>query len=162
MKERFLSIEEWAELVQLGADDAGTVPMWVRVISGSMLPFIRANKDDILLVPVKPDELKIGDIVLFPIKHMRGDYCLHRVYKMKDNLVQTFGDNCRTPDVWMPKEKIIGKAILIKHGRITIDCEKIRWKIVFKVWTSLWRVRGLLRLPLRVAAKIKRGLFGKN
>ena len=159
MEERFLSVEEWAKLVQQNADDACIIPVWVRVISGSMLPFIRANKDDILLVPVKPDELKIGDIVLFPIKHVRGDYCLHRVYKMKGDMVQTFGDNCNAPDGWMQKEKIIGKAILIKHGRVTIDCEKIRWKIVFRIWTSLWRVRGLLRLLLRAAGKIKKVLF---
>ena len=137
------------------------IPIWFQVTGNSMYPFIRANKDKILLVPVKQDELKIGDIVLFPGKYKGGEYCLHRLYKMEGDKVQTFGDGNLRPDSWFPKSNIIGKAILIKRGRITIDCEDPKWIRHFNRWNSRWRIRGFLLIPIRVVNKIKR-IFGNH
>lgn len=161
MEKAFLSVKEWAELVSQDCDNECGIPIWFQVTGNSMYPFIRANKDKILLVPVKQDELKIGDIVLFPGKYKGGEYCLHRLYKMEGDKAQTFGDGNLRPDCWFSKSNIIGKAILIKRGKITIDCEDPKWIRHFNRWNSLWRIRGFLLIPIRVVNKIKR-VFGNN
>lgn len=156
MEKVSLSVREWAEMVRENPEGNFDIPVWFRVTGNSMLPFIRANTDDILLVPAKQEELKTGDIVLFPGKYSGGDYCLHRLYKMDGDTVQTFGDGNSAPDSPFPKKNIIGKAILIKRGRITIDCEDPKWIRRFDRWCSLGKIRKLLLVPFRAARKIKR------
>ncbi|MCQ2505747.1 MAG: S24/S26 family peptidase [Lachnospiraceae bacterium] len=158
MEKVSLSVQEWAEMVHGNPESDSAIPIWFRVTGNSMYPFVRANMDDILLVPAKQEELKVGDIVLFPGKYKGGDYCLHRLYKMNGDMVQTFGDGNLGPDQPFPKKNIIGKAILIKRGKVTIDCEKPKWIKRFKRWTSLWKIRRFLLVPFRAIRKLKRML----
>ncbi|MCR4946957.1 MAG: S26 family signal peptidase [Lachnospiraceae bacterium] len=156
MEKVSLNVKEWAEMTSQSPEDDCNIPIWFRVTGNSMYPFVRANIDDILLVPVKPEDLMVGDIVLFPGKYKGGDYCLHRLIKIDDEQVQTFGDGNLRPDRPFPKKNIIGKAVLIKRGRITIDCEDPKWIKRFNRWNSLWRIRKFLLLPFRIIRKIKR------
>ncbi|MCF0229763.1 MAG: S24/S26 family peptidase [Parasporobacterium sp.] len=162
MEKVSLSVREWAECVSHDPGNESSFPIWFRVTGNSMYPFIRAYMDDILLVPVKQDELKIGDIVLFPGKCKGGDYCLHRLYRMDGDKVQTFGDGNLYPDGWFPKADILGKAVLIKRGRISIDCEDPKWIRRFDRWGSLWKIRRFLLLPFRIVRKMKRILRPGN
>lgn len=156
MKKVSLSVQEWAEMVQASPEADCRLPIRFRVTGNSMYPFIRANLDDILLVPVKPEEAKIGDIVLFPGKYKGGDYCLHRLYRIDGDLVQTFGDGNLEPDRPFPRKNIIGKAIQIQRGRVTIDCESPKWIRRFNRWNSLWKFRKYLLIPFRIVRKLKR------
>lgn len=158
MEKVSLSVREWAEMVREDQESVSDIPIWFRVTGNSMYPFIRANRDDILLAPVRPEELKIGDIVLFPGKYKGGDYCLHRLYKMEGDMVQTFGDGNNAPDLPFPRKNIIGKALLIKRGKVTIDCEDLKWIRRFNRWCSLWKIRTFLLVPFRAVRKIKRVL----
>lgn len=156
MEKISLSVEEWVNMVSSGLDTDCNIPIWFHVTGNSMYPFIRANIDDILLVPVKLDELKIGDIVLFTGKFNGGDFCLHRLYKMDGEMVQTFGDGNLCPDIPFPKKCILGKAVLIKRGKVTIDCEDPKWIKRFNRWNSLWKIRRWLLMIFRLVRKIKR------
>lgn len=109
-----------------------------------------------MIVAVAEKDLKVGDIVLFPGKYKGGDYCLHRLYRIESDRVQTFGDGNQHPDHWQPKSQILGKALLIKRGRLTIDCESPRWRKVFWLWNSLLPLRPVLLLPFRVINKLRR------
>lgn len=156
-----LSVDEWIALQQ-SPDSQGEIPVWFQVTGSSMLPFIRPFRDNVMIVAVKKDELKRGDIVLFPGKYAGGDYCLHRLYKIEDDRVQTFGDGNRSPDNWQLKERIIGKAVLIKRGRLVIDCESPGWVKCFRLWNTLLPLRPVLLLPFRVMNKLhslKKKLF---
>ena len=70
--------------------------------------------------------------------------------------MQTFGDGNLRPDHWQPKRQILGKALFIKRGRLTIDCESPRWQKVFRLWNALLPLRPLLLLPFRVINKLHR------
>jgi hypothetical protein len=70
--------------------------------------------------------------------------------------VQTFGDGNLRPDCWQPKSQLLGKALLIKRGRLTIDCESPRWQKAFRLWRSLLPLRPMLLLPFRVMNKLHR------
>lgn len=151
-----LSVKEWVKMVSQDSEVECNIPIWFQVTGNSMYPFIRANMDDVLLISVKQEELKIGDIVLFPGKYMGGDYCLHRLYKIDGDMVQTFGDGNLRPDRPFPKKNVIGKAILIKRGKVTIDCENPKWIKRFNRWNSLLKIRKFLLVPFRVVRKLKR------
>lgn len=154
MDKMTLTAEQWLEFIK--HDENNNLPVWIHVISNSMYPFIRAHKDKVLLVPVKSDDIKAGDIVIFPINHIKGDYCLHRLYKVNGDMVQTMGDANRGSDEWFPKSSILGKVVLIQRGKITIDCESRKWVIIFRFWNIFWRIRPVMLFPFRVAGKCKR------
>ncbi len=123
MEKISLTVEHWVALQEQSPEGAGQIPVWFQVTGCSMLPFVRPFRDQVMIVAVKEEALKEGDIVLFPGKYLGGDYCLHRLYQVEGDRVQTFGDGNLRPDGWQPKSQLLGKALLIKRGRLTIDCE---------------------------------------
>lgn len=151
-----LTVEEWVALQGQSPEGAGQIPVWFQVTGVSMLPFIRPFRDNVMLVAVEAEALKVGDIVLFPGKFAGGDYCLHRLYRIDGERVQTFGDGNLRPDNWQPKKRILGKALIIKRGWLTIDCESPRWQKAFRLWGSLLPLRHVLLLPFRVMNKLHR------
>ena len=83
-----LTVEEWVALQEQSPDGAEQIPVWFQVTGSSMLPFVRPFRDNVMLVAVEEETLKVGDIVLFPGKYAGGDYCLHRLYRIEDDRVQ--------------------------------------------------------------------------
>ena len=140
-----LTVEHWVALQQQLPDGAGQIPV----------AELRAATRK-LIVAVAEEELKVGDIVLFPGKHEGGDYCLHRLYRIEGNRVQTFGDGNRHPDYWQPKSQILGKVVLFKRGRLTIDCDSPLWVRLFHLWNKLLLLRPILLLPFQVMNKLHR------
>ena len=148
-----LSIEQWMAMREGGAE---APPIWFTVVGGSMRPLIRVNRDKVMLVSVQPEEIKVGDIVLFPGHFQTANYCLHRVWKLDGDRVQTFGDGNPKPDGWFPRSRILGKVKLIKRGKQTIDCDDPKWRRRAARWCALWRLRPLLMLPHRAVDKLER------
>lgn len=148
-----LTIEQWMAMREGGAI---APPIWFTVVGGSMRPLIRVNRDKVMLVSVQPEEIRVGDIVLFPGHFRGGEYCLHRVWKLDGDRVQTFGDGNPKPDGWFPRERILGRAKLIKRGNRTIDCDDPKVQRRAARWCALWRLRPLLLLPHRVMDKIEK------
>lgn len=148
-----LTIEQWMAMREGGAI---APPIWFTVVGGSMFPLIRVNRDKVMLVSVPPEELRVGDIVLFPGRFQTANYCLHRVWKLDGDQVQTFGDGNPKPDNWFPRSRILGRAKLIQRGKQTIDCDDPKWRRRAARWVRLWRIRPLLLLPHRVVDKIER------
>ena len=156
MEKISLTVEQWVALQEQSPDGAGQIPVCFQVTGCSMLPFVRPFRDQVMIVAVKAEALKVGDIVLFPGKYKGGDYCLHRLYRMEGDRVQTFGDGNLRPDGWQPKSQLLGKALVIKRGMLTIDCTSPRWQKVFRLWNKLLPLRPVLLLPFRVMNKLHR------
>ena len=156
MEKISLTVKQWAELQQQSPEAAGQIPVWFQGTGYSMLPFVRPFRDEVMIVAAKVDELRVGDIVLFPGKYLGGDYCLHRLYRIEGDRVQTFGDGNLRPDRWQPKSQILGKALFIRRGRLTIDCQSSRWQKAFRLWGRLLPLRPVLLLPFRVMSKLHR------
>ena len=144
------TVEDWKKIKDSG------VPVWFRVVGNSMLPFIRANRDSVMIVPAGPEELEVGDIVLFEGRFRSSAYCLHRLYRIDGDMVQTYGDGNRGPDPWIKKSEILGKAVLIERGKRTIDCASPVWIRRFECWNRLRGIRPFLLLPFRAANKLRR------
>ncbi len=147
-----LSIEEWMALRQTFGE---APPFWFTVVGNSMFPLIRVNRDRVMLASVQPEEIRVGDIVLFTGHFRTTNYCLHRVYQLDGDRVRTFGDGNTQPDGWLPRSRILGKVKLIQRGNVTIDCDDPRWQRRAARWVALRRIRPLLMLPHRAADKLE-------
>lgn len=151
---RSLDIRLWHELGLTG----NPIPVTIPLEGDSMCPLIRRGRDRVTIVPLNRP-LKIGDIVLF---HSGGErYVVHRVWKMKDAMVQTLGDNCWNPDAWMPLESVWGLVVRMERDgrKYVLDA---RWSRVFgRIWMGIYPMRmcyrRLRQLGGRILRRLRRG-----
>ncbi len=114
----------------------------------SMLPFIRGEKDSVLLV--KKDRVEVGDIVLAEI--LEGRYVLHRVRRADGETIILKGDGnirgterCRFGDVR-------GTVVRILRPRSRRDPSSKREMRRWRMWCRLPQIvrRGVLFVMRRI------------
>ena len=81
-------------------------PAVVTPTGSSMWPMIRSGRDTIEVHPVDIQKIKPGDVVLF--RHSDNQAVVHRVYRLTEDKVQTWGDNCASPDTPVPYDSVFG------------------------------------------------------
>lgn len=133
-RQRTLSMEQWCALSRDGAVPAMTVPLE----GNSMRPLIRKRLDPVVIAPVWRD-LKVGDVVLFVDERQR--YVVHRIWKMKQGLVRTLGDNCRYPEPWFSRDRVLGMAMSYKRNGRTHRLDTRRSRIWGRVWMLTYPAR---------------------
>ena len=62
-------LQTWKKLVS----EENGVTVWFAVRGRSMYPLLRAQRDRVPVKPMRPEEMQIGDIVLFPIRGQKAD-----------------------------------------------------------------------------------------
>lgn len=107
------------------------------------------------VVPIQ-GEIVAGDIVLFSDGNP-DRYIVHRVWKVKNGEVLTWGDNCSAPDGWIPLEAVLGKIVLIERGKRTIHPKPQKGLR----WARFWRIirpgyRFYQRIRQKIARRIKK------
>lgn len=119
---RSLGIEEWYQLTQTGAE----LPVTIPIDGVSMRPLIRRNIDRVTIRPCRRP-LQRGDIVMF-FDRRRDRYVLHRVWRLEEGRVLTWGDNCLGPDGWTDMSNIRGVAAAMERNgkRLTLDSDRAR------------------------------------
>lgn len=117
----------------------------LRPKGNSMLPFIRQEKDSVVLLK-KPD-VEVGDIVL---AKTGGRFVLHRVYKREGTALTLMGDgnvcgteSCTKEDVLGTVIKIIrpgGKSVVPSKGKLWKALKPVRrYLLAFyrRIWTRI-------------------------
>lgn len=131
---RSIPMETWCALAREGA----APPVTICLEGESMRPLIRKGRDPVTIVPLSR-ELQRGDVVLFTLGD--GRYVVHRVWKLKDGFIRTFGDNCWNPEPWFPREQVLGLVVrFVRSGRThRLDTPQARaWG---RLWMGLYPVR---------------------
>ena len=103
MQIRTIPMEQWCAL----ARENVAPPVTICLEGESMRPLIRKGRDPVTIVPVR-GELKKGDVVLFTLGD--GRYVVHRVWRLREGLVRTLGDNCVNPEPWFPRTQVLGQV----------------------------------------------------
>lgn len=96
MQIRTIPMEQWCAL----ARENVAPPVTICLEGESMRPLIRKGRDPVTIVPVR-GEMKKGDVVLFTLGD--GRYVVHRVWRLREGLVRTLGDNCVNPGAMVPE-----------------------------------------------------------
>lgn len=144
-KTRSITMEQWCALAREGAAPSVTI-----FLEGdSMRPLIRRGKDPVTIIPLTRG-IRKGDVVLFRLGER---YIVHRVWKLREGLVQTFGDNCWNPEPWFPVEQVLGQVVrYVRSGRThRLDTPASR------AWGRLW----MAIHPIRLCYKRMRALAGR-
>lgn len=126
-----LLIEEILQLLSEGYS------VTIRATGYSMYPFIKPNRDKVVLYT--PKTVKIGDIVLALTKS-KG-YVLHRVYKIDGDIIQLMGDGNLSEKEVCKMCNILGKVIKIIRQGHEIDCYSSKERFLSKIWMSLLPIR---------------------
>ena len=126
-----LTIPEWHAMAQSGTE----LPMRILIHGGSMYPLIRMDRDYVTIMPLK-ESIRVGDIVMFS-DPQKERYVLHRVWRIEESRVLTWGDNCRHPDPWLPMDAIWGRAVLIERGKRRIVPHPVRGVWMARIWHPL-------------------------
>lgn len=148
---KMISIPEWHQMAKNG--DAP--PVRIQLNGNSMFPLVRMNRDFVTVVQMKkkPD---IGDIIIF-CELPTGRYVAHRVWETQDEMVRTWGDNCRYPDAWIPISAVLGKIILIERGKRRMIPDPIKGMRHAKAWRHVRRIYWFFkRYKQAIMRRIKR------
>jgi len=144
---RSLSIEQWHQYGLQG----DMLPVTITLEGESMRPLIRRGKEPVTILPLMRRPL-IGDVVLFRGGPKR--YVVHRVWKMRDGLVQTLGDNCVTPDAWMPLEDVWGLVVRFERFGRSWRLDTANARAFGRIWMALFPVRVFYKKCRGLAARI--------
>lgn len=87
------------------------------VLSGSMVPTFQTG--DLVLMQTFDRDVKVGDIVMFPMYGFK-EPITHRVINIKGDNFLTKGDANPYPDGYSPKERIAAKAVIIGNSPILL------------------------------------------
>ena len=142
---RSIPLETWWAL----AAEGSAPPVTICLEGDSMRPLIRRGKDPVTIVPLSRP-LEVGDVVLF---HLGERYIVHRLWRMQNGMVRTFGDNCWNPDPWIPQSQVLGLVVKYsRNGKVhRLDTQRA------KAWGRLW----MAIHPVRLCWKRLRSLAGR-
>ena len=124
----------------------------------SMRPLVR-DGDALLVAPIKPTDVRVGDLVLF----RRGceDLVVHRVLKRASSrgslafLIK--GDRAASADGLISSADVMGRVVARERGSKTADLMAPRWRLLGRV--VAWLSPFLHRLT-PAARGVRRGLAG--
>ena len=147
---RFISLAQWCALAQEGL----APPVTICLEGDSMRPRIRRGLDPVTIVPLsKP--LQRGDVVLFRLgeKHI-----VHRVWKLRPGMVQTFGDNCWNPEPWFPENQVLGQVVTYSRNGKTHRLDTPAARAWGRLWLTIHPARRVCLRLKNLAAKVVRRL----
>lgn len=114
----------------------------ITVKEKSMLPFIKDNKDQVILEKKDFNSLDKGEIIFF--KSRWGDYTIGRIYSKSDLGYLTIGDGNLKFDGYVRSKDVLAVVKkIVKMGK-QIDCDSYFWKIIFNIWMKLLPMREYL------------------
>lgn len=115
--------------------------VWFKIKGTSMLPFLKDNKDSVLLSPVKESVVK-NDVVLFSYN---GRHVLHRVIEIEGKKYIIQGDGVYASREFCHSKDIIGKVTQIQRpsGKI-IPVTSFKWRMFSSLWVNLRFLRKYL------------------
>ena len=125
-QERFFKEHKYYKVIGLLLRKGEKVQM--NLYGRCMRPIIK-NGDNVIIQPVKPEKLKIGDIIVYQSDKR---FKIHRFLKFKNitgiNYMITKGDRCFSTDPPVPFSMFLGKITCVKKNNKTIYFEKVKWQ----------------------------------
>lgn len=120
-----LTMQELMPVVSKELENGKEVMLTVKGVS--MMPFLRHNKDSIILTALNGRDIRVGDLVMF--QRTDGSYAMHRICrKHPDGSFDIVGDaqvQCDTGITYDQLCAYVPRAI--KNGK-EISCEKGFWR----------------------------------
>lgn len=124
------------------------------VTGNSMWPLISHGRDRVILEKCRPDELQIGDIILFHATEHR--YLLHRITTLNEDSFETTGDGNCFRDGFFPRNAVVARVVKVIRKNREILVSDFSWKILFRIWMFLYPVRKELLQLMKKILRLKK------
>lgn len=102
------------------------------VKGNSMYPILRSDRDEVEVVAC--ENVRKYDVVLY--KRKDGSYILHRVLKVKGDILSIAGDFEQELETPVYKDQVIAKVDNIIRGKKIISCKSS----IYKTYCVLWAI----------------------
>ncbi|MBH1939379.1 S26 family signal peptidase [Mobilitalea sibirica] len=131
----------------------------ITVTGMSMYPFLRSNKDSVVLKATEYSNIRKGDIVLVQMDSKQ--YILHRIVRRKKHFFYMCGDAQTVSEGPIRKDQIIAKVIHVWREGRCISCSNLYWRILSFNWILLFPFRRFIIMTYcRVIRKIYHRILG--
>lgn len=127
-------------------------------VGDSMLPFIRQNRD-LIIIKKYQGRLKKYDVPLY--KRDSGQYVLHRVLKVRRNDYVLCGDNRCNKECGISDKHIIGVLTAVKRNGRTINVTDRKYRIYVHLWCDFFPIRAAIIRLRTLIKKIKKRIKGE-
>lgn len=155
MQIRTIPMEQWCAL----ARENVAPPVTICLEGESMRPLIRKGRDPVTIVPVR-GEMKKGDVVLFTLGD--GRYVVHRVWRLREGLVRTLGDNCVNPEPWFPRTQVLGQVVRFSRNGHAFRLDTPAARAFGRVWMALFPIRRGYKRTRALAGRMYRRVFPRK
>ena len=142
-----ISVDDWQKRCKSGEN----VSADVNLVGVSMYPLTRSHGDAVRIVPVRR-KLVLGDVVMFHTR--KGKIVTHRVFKLEDNKLQTWGDNCEKPDPAIPYAYVYGLVTHVRRKGRLIYVDTPAWRLYGRIVRRFAPVRRLYKKTRSVLFKL--------
>jgi len=125
-----------------------------KAISWCMFPIIWAG-DTLKIESIRPEDARIGDIVLYKSTGRAYAHRLVKIYKEKDRLyIVTSGEKAVRNNSFqncagVPAENILGKVIEVKRGKLSFNPYKVKFGLISLLHGKLRIFLGNLKIKLK-------------
>ncbi len=127
-------------------------------IGDSMRPLFKTHRDLVVLEKAK-GEYKKYDIVLYPSR-LEGKYLLHRIVKIKGDMLYIRGDNTYTLET-LHKDRVIAKLISYVRKGKQGSLASFSYKFYSRLWTFIYPIRLVVFKTKWFLKAIARKITGK-
>ena len=135
------SISSMYPIISEIVNSGGSVKLEVK--GNSMMPFLRSEKDSVLLKEI--GDVQQYDVVLF--KTNPEHIALHRIVNCDNGTFTIIGDNQYVFDRNIKKEDLIAKAVEFHRGKLCMNEKFIR--VSGMLWFKTFPLRNFIRRGLR-------------
>lgn len=126
----------------------------ITVTGNSMKPFLKHERDQVILEKADPENLKKGDVVLYVRKD--GQFVLHRICKKEQNKFTFLGDAQIIKEYNIEEKQIKAKAVgFIRKGKKQ-DCNSFKYNVYKSFWTMTFPFRWF---TIKAIGKVKRTIM---
>ena len=116
----------------------------------SMMPFIKGDKDEILLKKATDSSFRKGAILLVQLSAKR--FVAHRVYRVKDNMLTLRGDGNISLTEQCTCDNVLAEVIAVIRMGVIVRKDSFKWNVARYLWPSNHLLR---RIILGIERKIQ-------
>lgn len=129
----------------------------LQVSGDSMRPLLKPRRDAAVLEAMRTWPPKAGDILFYRTSRSQSGYALHRARKVKPEGVIMNGDAQSWVEGPIPREDVLGKAVMLLRGGEPLDIEAP----AYRAYVRLWGWTRPIRWPMFALWRGIRRIIGK-
>lgn len=149
-EEREVALDQLGSMIEERLKNGQQVQL--TVVGNSMYPLFHSKRDSVILSAIT-GKVKKREVVFY--KRNNGQYVLHRMIYVKDNVYSANGDNQYWVESPLFPEQFIGRMIGFYRNRTYYSVHCFWYQIYAYVWTAGRRFR-------KPMLKLLRGSVGKK